>query len=103
MLVFFRMGDELPAADADFDTDSVSTVDTSDSGISIIDEFWCVLQPPILCELLTFLQPATISALGASASDYLESLQLALLWCALRIVSDFFLFVGRNVSGARVA
>ncbi len=97
------MDGELPAADADFDSDSVSTVDTSDSGISIIDELWCALQPPILCELLTFLQPISISALGASASDYLESLQLALLWCALFIVSDFFLFVGRNVSGPRVA
>ena len=96
------MDDELPAADADFDADSVSTADTSDSGISTIDQLWCALQPSILCELLTFLQPISISALGASGLDYLESLRLALLWCALSIVSDFFLFVGRNVSGPRV-
>ena len=94
---FAFMGDELPAADSDFDTDSVSTADTRDSGISIIDDFWCVLQPPIVCELLTLLQPATISALGASSLDYSESLQLALLWLAVRIVSDFFLLAGRHV------
>ena len=84
------MGDDIPVADFDTDTDSVSTADTQQSGISIVDELWCALQPPIFCQLLTFLPPGTISTLGACSLDYSEHLQLALLWFVLQIVSDFF-------------
>ncbi|CAE7440257.1 unnamed protein product [Symbiodinium necroappetens] len=85
--IFSFMGDGAPAADFDFDTDSVSTADTQNS--SIVDELWCVLQPSIFCEVLTFLEPAAISALAASSFEYSEHLLLALLWLALRIVTDF--------------
>ena len=91
------MGDDTPAANLAYDSDTVSTADTQQSGVSIIDELWCALQPPIFCELLTFLQPATISALAACSSDFSDHLQLALLWFVLQLVSSFFSVVRGHV------
>ena len=84
------MGDDTPAADFDYDTDSVSTADTHQSGISIIDELWCALPPPVLCNVLTCLQPATAAAFAASSLEYFEHFQTTVLWFVLQLVSSFF-------------
>ena len=93
---FSLMGDNIPAADFDYDTDSVSTADTQQSGISIIDELGSALQPNILCNILTCLQPGAASALAGSSLEYFELFQLAVLWFVLQLVRDFFSFIRRH-------
>ena len=70
-----------------------STRDTDSSGISIIDEFWVILQPAYTVQLLEHLEATDVSSLVAADGSTSEFLSIALLHMALSILSAFFAFV----------
>ena len=91
-------GDYPPAEDHE---GSVASTAAS-SGISVIDDLACVLDPRCFCLLFTFLEPAELASLRAASWEIPELQNTAVFWLAASFLACFFSTV-RRLGGERGA